>query len=83
MSVVIDLPPVMAQEAKSFATVDGTSLESMFLDCIVAEIERRRAAKNSLDEWEREFKSLVAQSEGRLAEPYKFNRQDAYEEALA
>ena len=51
--------------------------------CIAAEIERRRATKKSLDEWEREFSVLVKQSEGRLAEPYKFNRQDAYEEELA
>ena len=83
MSVVIDLPPVLAQEAKGVATLNGISVEAMFLDCITAELARRRAAKDSLDEWEREFNSLVAQSEGRLSEPYKFRRQDAYEEALA
>ncbi|MBQ6010183.1 MAG: hypothetical protein IJL17_16750 [Kiritimatiellae bacterium] len=83
MSVVIDLPPVMAQEAKGFANIEGISLEKMFLDCIAAELARRRASKDSLDEWEREFKSLVGQSEGRLSEPYKFRRQDAYEEVLA
>ena len=83
MSVVIDLPPVLAQEARGFASLNGMSLETMFLDCITADIARRRAAQDSLDEWEREFKSLVGQSEGRLAEPYKFRRQDAYEEVLA
>ena len=83
MSVVIDLPPVLAQEAKGVAPLNGISVEAMFLDCIAAELARRRAAKDSLDEWEREFKSLVEQSEGRLSEPYKFRRQDAYEEAVA
>ena len=83
MSIMIDLPPAMAQEAREYATVQGTTIESMLFDCIAAEIARRRAAKKSLDEWEREFTALVEQSEGRLAEPYKFNRQDAYEEALA
>ena len=83
MSVVIDVPPVLVQEAKGFATLNGMSVETMFLDCITAELARRRAARDSLDEWEREFKSLVGQSEGRLSEPYKFRRQDAYEEALA
>ncbi len=59
MSVVIDLPPVLAQEARGFASLNGMSLETMFLDCITADIARRRAAQDSLDEWEREFKSLV------------------------
>lgn len=83
MSIMIDIPPAMAQEAQEYATVQGTTLERMFLACIAAEIERRRAAKKSLDDWEREFTALVRQSEGRLAEPYKFKRQDAYEEELA
>lgn len=83
MSIMIDIPPAMAQEAQEYATVQGTTLERMLFECIAAEIERRRATKKSLDEWEREFSVLVKQSEGRLAEPYKFNRQDAYEEELA
>ena len=82
MSIMIDIPPAMAQEAREYATVQGTTLERMLLDCISAEIARRRVAKRSRDEWEREFKTLVKQSEGRLDEPYKFTRQDAYEEAL-
>jgi len=83
MSIMIDIPPAMAQEAQEYATVQGTTLERMLFDCIAAEIDRRRAAKKSLGEWEREFNGLVKQSEGRLAAPYKFNRADAYEEELA
>ena len=83
MSIMIDIPPAMAQEAREYATVQGTTLERMLLDCIAAEISRRRAAKKSRDEWERAFKALVKQSEGRLDKPYKFTRQDAYEEALS
>ena len=82
MSIMIDIPPAMAQEAHEYATVQGTTLERMLLDYISAEIARRRVAKRSRDEWEREFKTLVKQSEGRLDEPYKFTRQDAYEESL-
>ena len=83
MSIMINIPPAMAQEAREYATVQGTTLERMFLDFIAAEIARRRAAKKSRDEWEQAFKALVKQSEGRLAEPYKFTRQDAYEETLS
>ena len=45
MSIMIDLPPAMAQEAREYATVQGTTLERMLLDCIKAEMERRRATR--------------------------------------
>ena len=83
MSIMIDIPPAMAQEAQEYATVQGTTLERMLFDCIAAEIDRRCAVKKSLGEWELEFNELVKQSEGRLAEPYKFNRADAYQEVMA
>ena len=36
MSIMIDLPPTMAQEAREYATLRGTTLERMLLDCIKA-----------------------------------------------
>ena len=83
MSIMIDIPPAMAQEVREYATVQGATLERMLLDYIAAEIARRRAAKKSHEEWEREFEELVKKSEGRLSEPYRFTRQDAYEEVLS
>ena len=32
MSIHIELPPAMAQEAQGYATIQGTTLEQMFLD---------------------------------------------------
>ena len=32
MSIMIDLPPAMAQEAQEYATVRGTTLERMLFD---------------------------------------------------
>ena len=42
MSIIIDLPPAMEQEAREYATVRGTTLEQMLLDYLEAEMERRR-----------------------------------------
>lgn len=42
MSIMIDLPPTMAQEAQEYATVQGTTLERMLLDYLKSELQRRR-----------------------------------------
>ena len=34
MSIMIDLPPSMVQEAREYATVRGTTLERMLFDCL-------------------------------------------------
>ena len=38
MSILIDLPPAMAQEAQEYVTVRGTTLERLFLDYLKEEI---------------------------------------------
>ena len=40
MSIMIDLPPVMAQEVKEYVTVRGTTLEQLFLDYLKTELKR-------------------------------------------
>ena len=76
MSIIIDLPPAMAQEAREYATVQGTTLERMLFDCLKAELERQREA----DALMAKLDALVRKSSGRLnGRPYKFNRADAYE----
>ena len=77
MSITIDLPPAMAQEAREYVTVQGTTLERMFLDYLGKELKKRREAEavmSKLDE-------LVKETSARLTgEAYKFNRADAYPE---
>ena len=76
MSIMVDLPPAMAQEAREYATAQGTTLERMVFDCLRAELERRRKA----DEIMAKFDALVEKTSKRLkGEPYKFRRADAYE----
>jgi len=80
MSIMIDLPPAIAQEAQEYATVQGTTLERMLFDCLKAELERRRKnekAKQLMDRW----REVVRQGRGRRTEPYVFNRADAYPES--
>ena len=82
MSIMIDLPPAIEQEAKGYVMLDGMTLEQVVLSCMENEFARRRERRHTrspkamaaLAEWKR----LVDQSRGRLTEPYKFNRADAY-----
>ena len=80
MSIMIDLPPAMAQEAQEYATIQGTTLERMLFNCLKVELERRRkdseTATRLMDRW----REVVRKGRGRRAEPYVFNRADAYPE---
>ena len=40
MSIMIDLPPAMTQEALGYATVRGTTLEKIFLDYLKSELQK-------------------------------------------
>lgn len=82
MSITIDLPPAMMQEAQNYADLTGTNLEKIFLNCLAAELKRRREFEKSIGEWEDKFRSLVRRCHGRLDKPYRFRRADAYEEVL-
>ena len=44
MSIMIDIPPVMVQEAQGYASLEGKSLEKLFLDFLSSELKRRRQA---------------------------------------
>ena len=79
MSITIDLPPPLAQEAREYVTVRGTTLERMFLDYLAAELKRRR----DLDAAMSEFDALVETTSKRRDTPYVFNRADAYAEVMA
>ena len=64
MSIMIDLPPAMAQEAREYATVQGTTLERMLVDCLRAEhrlkskMARTENATRSTDFWQSQRQCL-------------------------
>ena len=81
MSIMIDLPPAMAQEARDYATVQGTTLERMLLDCIKAEMKRWRTRSETATRLMDRWREVVRKGRGRRVEPYVFNRDDAYPES--
>ena len=80
MSIMIDLPPTMAKEAREYATVQGTTLERMLFDYLKAELERRRASEETASRLMDRWREVVRRGRGRITEPYVFNRADAYPE---
>ena len=78
MSITIDLPPAVVQEAKAFAESRKTTLAQFLLESLENEIKRQRQAA----EWLAKLDALVEAASSRLPgkEPYKFNRADAYPE---
>ena len=79
MSITIDLPQAVVQEATAFAENCNISLERMISDALEAELRRRREAAS----WKEHFDKLVEETSRRRDAPYRFNRADAYEEVLA
>ena len=69
MSIMIDLPPAMAQEAREYATVQGTTLERMVVDYLKMQLTRKREADDV-------YGFLMRQS-GWLPDDYVFNREEA------
>ena len=78
MSIMIDIPPVMVQEAQGYVALEGKSLEKLFLDFLSSELKRRRQAAALISE----FDALVEKTSARRDKPYVFNRADAYEEVM-
>jgi len=78
MSIMIDIPPAMAREAKGYVSLEGTNLQKLFLDLFAAELKRRRQAASLVSE----FDALVEKTSARRDKPYVFNRADAYEEVM-
>lgn len=85
MSIMIDLPPAMAQEAQSYARLDGTSLEKLFLDSLAAELTRRREtskarADDKIDPRVRSLRGLIKISPGdRTGDELYDEMMDRYE----
>ena len=69
MSIMIDLPPAMAQEAQGYADLRGTTLERILFDYLKSELERSRAANDV-------YGYLMKQT-GWLPDDYVFDCEEA------
>ncbi len=80
MGIMIDMPVAIVQQANEYAERNGCSFRDLLcisVEKYLAEQERKRKADASA--WIEKFNALLASTESRNAEPYKFNRADAYE----
>ena len=69
MSIMIDLPPAMAQEAQGYADLRGTTIERILFDYLKSELERSRAAN--------EVYGYLMKQTGWLPDDYVFDREEA------
>lgn len=78
MSITIDLPPAIMQEAEVYAQSQKIAVETFLVDCLDEGLKRLRAAGG----WRARFDQLVRETSLRREAPYHFSRADAYAEAM-
>ncbi len=84
MSVMIDMPATMVQQANEYAERNGCSFRDLLclsVEMYLAEQERKQQADAVA--WTENFNALLVRTESRNDKPYKFNRADAYEPEVA
>ena len=84
MSVMIDMPVAMVQQANEFAERNGCSFREILclsVEAYLAAQERKR--QSDISDWTKKFNALLDETESRNEKPYVFNRADAYEPEVA
>lgn len=79
MSLTIQVPPAMEQEAIAYAEMRGTTLEAILFECLRREMDARREHEQRISD----FEAFVDSHSVDLGHSYKFSRQDAYDEGIA
>ena len=75
MSIMIDTESVTDAEVREYMASRGTTIGQMFVEYLKESIRRDRVGRGLMDKW----RETVRKGRGRIQEPYKFNRADAYE----
>ena len=83
MSDTMTMEPEVEREATAYAAYRGFSMEQLLRYCIekVVREDLRKRAKRARRV--AEFESFVEANAVDIGEPYKFCRQDAYEDVIA
>jgi hypothetical protein len=79
MSLTIQVPPTMEQEALAYAEMRGVTLETILVECLRREMDARREREQRISD----FESFVDSHSVDLGHSYRFSRQDAYDEGIA
>ena len=69
MSIMVEMPPVMMQEAAEYAMLQGTTLEQMVFNCVKKELARKHQAN--------EIRNYLMNQNGWLPNDYTFSREEA------
>lgn len=75
MSIMIDMSSVADAEVREYVANRETTIGQMFVEYLRESIRRDRVGRGLMDKW----RETVRKGRGRIQEPYKFNRADAYE----
>ena len=75
MSIMIDMSSVADAEVREYVANRETTIGQMFAEYLKEAIRRDRVGRGLMDKW----RETVRKGRGRIQEPYKFNRADAYE----
>ena len=79
MPLTLQIPLSMEREAVAYAEMRGMTLEAILFDCLKREMTERCEREKRISD----FESFVDAHAVDLGEPYKFARQDAYDEVLS
>lgn len=78
MSVTLQVPPAMENEAREYAAFCGLSMEEIVFDCLRRVIRERRMRQKRASDLE----AFVRCNGVNTGEPHRYTRSDAYEEEL-
>ena len=79
MCMMLDLPSSIETRVADYEKATGRSLRQMFLDYLQKELDRREEGRIRVHR----FHELLAKKTKLTGAPYRFRRQDAYNEELA
>ena len=79
MCMMLDVPPAMEARVADYEKATGRSLRQMFLDYLQKELDRREEGRKRVQR----FHELLERKTKLTGAPYRFRRQDAYDEELA
>ena len=78
MCKMLDVPAAIETRIADYEKATGRSLQQMFLDYLQKELDRREEGRKRVQR----FHELLAKKTKLTGEPYRFRRQDAYDEEL-
>ena len=81
MSIMMNIPPVLEAQTASLMREGENSLESLFVEYLWKRLQESQKAKGA--GLIRKLRAIRAEQPKLEGAPYRFRRQDAYEEELA